>query len=87
MQILTVLCRRISYPKKCIAKMQKKTPNRLAVAIIFYTKKAKEKNNSPSFNYDVKELASIVGTTQSYFKKLLKDLQIRTLSLKGGMNF
>ena len=54
--------------------MQKKTPNRLAVAIIFYTKKAKEKNNSPSFNYDVKELASIVATTQSYFKKLLKDL-------------
>ena len=48
--------------------MQKKTPNRLAVAIISYTKKAKEKNNSPSFNYDVEELASIVGTTQSYLK-------------------
>ena len=63
--------------------MQKKTPNRLAVAIIFYTKKAKEKNNSPSFNYDVKELASIVGAIQSYFKKLLKDFANKDLILKG----
>ena len=48
--------------------MQNKTPNRLANAIIFYTKKTKEKKNSPSFNYDVEELASIEGATQSYLK-------------------
>jgi len=83
MQILTALCRRITYIEKRIAKMQKKTPSRLADAIIFYTKKARENSNSNTFEYNAEELASIVGTTQSYLQKLLKDFANKNLILKG----
>ena len=83
MQILTILCRRITYIEKRIAKMQKKTPSRLADAIIFYAKKAEENSNSNTFEYNAEELASIVGTTQSYLQKLLKDFANKNLILKG----
>ncbi len=82
-QLLTVLCSRIDYIEKRLSKMQKKTASRLADAILFYGNKVKEKENSYTFSYDPEELASIVGTTQSYLKKLLKEFANKDLILKS----